>query len=360
MKVAVVCCTPFHIFTTVHLMLTEFKNYDVDVYISNHFNNSQEIFKKVKDLNIFDNCYYIKDKGQGVAHKGKLFKMYISNNLNSFIDESLKEYDSIYIFAFSRFSVSLIENVKSKNKKTEVYFVEDGISTYTMSRDFSNSTTINIIKDIRKIILKQHKFTVKDINGLMLYEPSIYQLNEMKNIIRIPKISDEEKSELNKYFDKIFKRDDNSLLDKSRFIYFDQSFNIDGNPIGEKELLQKITESLKDKVLLKPHPRESQSKYNGLNVNILANQSTPWEVVLLNVDLKSKVLITISSSAVFASKLILNEEPTIVLVYKLVKKIDYHNDVFEKYITSISKTYKSGRVLIPNTMEELHTILKAL
>lgn len=360
MKIAIVCCTPFHIFTTVHLKLTEFKNYDVDVYISNHFNNSQEIFKRVKGLNLFNNCYYIEDKGEGLPHKMKLAKMYLTNSINSFIDFNLIEYNSVYIFAFSRFSVSLIEKVKSKNQKSKIYFVEDGVSTYTMSRKFFNNSVVNIIKDLRKVLLKKHKFTLQDIDGLMLYEPSIYQLNEIKNLIPIPKISSDEKLELNKYFDKIFNKDDNDLLDKSKFIYFDQSFGIDGNPIGERELLQKITEGLNDKVLLKPHPRERKSKYSGLDIKVLENQSTPWEVVLLNVNLEKKVLITISSSAIFASKLLLDEEPAIVLLYKLVKKIDYHNEVFEDYIVSISNAYKNGKLFIPNTMEELNAILNSL
>src|SRR5690554_4414452 len=59
MRKAFICATPYQILVAINMKYTEQIDGDIDLYILNHFNNSEEIAKKLKQVNCFNEVIHI-------------------------------------------------------------------------------------------------------------------------------------------------------------------------------------------------------------------------------------------------------------------------------------------------------------
>lgn len=355
MNIAIVCCTPYHIINAINLKLNKFIQDEVDIYISNHFSNSYEIFCKLKEINIFSNTVYVSDhKLDTKFSKVGLWKIRYFKNIQIMCNEHFDlDYDIICLSAGSYFSIVFYECLFNKNNRIKLFWIEDGLGSYI---NRINSFLPYRTKLFDLICLR--KYNVKKIDKLFLYEPKLYNVSEVLDVESIPKIHGENMNNILKYLNHIF---DYQITDikparNYKYIFLEQSYEEDGNKIPQYELIEYLSNKLGDEILFKLHPRSKREKYNKLNINFYDKDYLPLELFFLNLGTNNKKLITINSTAVFNMKNILDCNNDIILLYELVKLNS--NDKLEKFIEKYKKINSEQNVYIPADKEELELVVK--
>ena len=113
-----------------------------------------------------------------------------------------------------------------------------------------------------------------------------------------------------------------------------------------------------DNVIMKVHPRD---KNNKSKIKKYLHTSIPFEYIKLESNIERKLLITLSSTAVVMPKILFNQEPAVILLYKLFNlKLGERDTRDSLYINCKSMYQNKAKFLIPKNMEELKTSLVRL
>ena len=107
-----------------------------------------------------------------------------------------------------------------------------------------------------------------------------------------------------------------------RFIFFEESFACEGNPINDLQLLQQISDIVgKNNIVVKTHPRSTEERFkkNGFKTN--TNTVVPWEIVALNLtNIEEKIFIGVCSGSMFNPKLIFDLNVNVVSLHQLIPR----------------------------------------
>lgn len=358
MKVAVICCTPYHIFNAVNMKLSTYQQDQVDLYICDHFQNSYNLYQKIQNMKLFSKVFYVTDSH--TKYKPLFAKLLrIFRYVKYLAPQYNKEYDVLHTSTNNLFTIIFYEYLINKNPRLQVYWVEDGVAAYV--------NPINTQKfgkfDKLMMFFGQKSFYGKVIERLYLYEPQLYTLNEVHSIVGIPKLTGEHKNIVLAHMNFIldFDLEKNKGYEHALFIYFDQPLLPNTVEINEVEALERLCQTIHyNDIVVKLHPRSQKQKYSSFMVQELGDSTTPWELVIGNIQFTNKVFITFNSTAVFNSKIIYDEEYDIILLYKWMKAEPHYREAFEKYILKAEKLYQNKKVYIPNTQEELEQIIRNL
>lgn len=347
MKIAISCCTPYHIFNAVNLKVNQYLKDEVDIYICNHFNGSYDIYNRIKELNLFTNVYYVEDKTQGNFHRLKMILKYKLMVLNDDFNLKYKNnYEIIYIAAYSIFNGAFSSYLKNRNK-TEVFFMEDGTSTYTIKKDFSNNIKNKLISFYSNELIDKY----------VLYNPSLSCVDYGDKILKMPELLN--KKDMHKALASIFDvKDYVKVFNNFKVIYLDQKFDTGIDYETQHKLFSVIKDNISDDIIVKMHPREKNNKYTNKTI---FNKTIPWELSLLIENLNDKnIFIAISSTAALANSIIFNNNTKVILLYKLVNYEEATGDIyFSKYIDKV-KAIENLSLYVPETIEELKDILDHL
>ncbi len=250
-RIAVICCTPYHLFVLVFLQKEVWKNEIIDVYIQNTFEQAGRLAIKFKHLNLFNNVilvedeiYYDFDKMPRIMYLVKrLFncirsEKYLKNHINC----EIPCYNEIWYSGRNQFTDYFIKHFYKEDKSLKVILFEDGVSTYSgYSKNISSSKKLLLrLAGIPKQAFEIETMWVfnKMACGNMLGETQI---------LEIPKTRFEEtKLLLQNIFDY-----NNSYHE--RYIFFEQFLD------AEKDLFNMIVNNIKyEELILKTHPRKGR------------------------------------------------------------------------------------------------------
>lgn len=329
-----VCNTVYQLFVALWLKENKFKNSHVDIIISDHMNNSKELFNNVKKYADFDKNYWIESKNYSYfLENTRKFENIISDIspkyvLKKFVDLSLVDYRDIYIANVDRFAILLYQALKRETNKIKIHIYEDGLATYSQTfektlfykEDFK---TLNIMKRILHQKIYKLNAICDDITDVLVFAVDKIQWKPQNNVSlqEMNKI-DYTNQDFKKKCNKIFGLTEDDLY-KQKYIFFEQPFEEDIGKVNDLELVKSISEKVgKNNLIVKRHPRNKKNRFIDIGVTTNNNSSVPWEVVLMNMcDLQSKVLITVSSTCVITPWLLFGETTQIYSIYKLIKKI---------------------------------------
>ena len=110
-----------------------------------------------------------------------------------------------------------------------------------------------------------------------------------------------------------------------------------------------------DKTIIKAHPRQKESTLAKCGAAISKNHTLPWELEILNNDISNKVQITIFSGACVSPKLMFDDEPTVIFLYKLLP-VDYTflGKEIMAFADAVGGKYREkDKYFVPETFEEL-------
>lgn len=362
MKNAFVCCTPFHVIVTLQMVNTLFIDDQNDIFISDHFASAEKVFRNLKEesknISNIANVFFVKDKEISYDKsflKHKKIKSFLFDDPQKYLGEQLKkDYDSLNLFTHSFFTNLLVNHSFKNNKELSINFVEEGRMSYVIS---SEETKNRIKKIINKVIspFGFRFFNITLANRLYLFQPELYVGDFKKEIKKIPPIS--KSGILKNTLNNVFDYKSQPEFSKAEYIFFDQSFSIDGDGrISEYTVIEDLSNLLNHKAtIIKLHPRDALNKYDNLKLMKVNNANLPWELIYLNEEISSdKKFIAINSSALFTAKLIFNQDHDIIVLKDLYQ---YSDVMLDKFIQKIRKSSINAVICTPNSLNELREIL---
>ena len=110
-------------------------------------------------------------------------------------------------------------------------------------------------------------------------------------------------------------------------------------------------------MVIKKHPRDEEPEDQRLQYYL--HPETPFECVCMNMDMSEKIVISYSSTAATTPKILLDQEPYVIMLYKLVEGNAKLSQELSSYFESVKGLYRQeDRFFIPENMEELKEILE--
>ena len=127
-----------------------------------------------------------------------------------------------------------------------------------------------------------------------------------------------------------------------------------------KKLVIEICSAIgKESICIKKHPRDRSSYGEGYIE--YPDRTMPFERILMHSDMKNKTLIALSSTSVFTPKILFNEEPYLVLLYKLFSFKNADGGRRDRLYSEITAIYRDKeKVFIPESREELYSVLNKI
>lgn len=348
-----IACTPYHVLLAMNMVGSK-----ADIFVVNQFRGSDEIVKRLKKEELFHDVVLLDEKSSLSFKYSRLRKNHFYIRINMLLrylfsgyflrayDFKPEKYTRIF-FTYSFLSRVMYMYSVKKNKEIKSYRYEDGIGDYLLN-DGMEPTLRDYLA--QKLIKKNH---TSDYT-LCLTNPELYRGASERNIFRIELKKDEQSK---KNIERVFSCNCENW--KYRFVFFDTVRNEISQEASDScnEILAKFKRILGDNLIIKSHPRENE-RLEGFHY-WSGNNSMCFESDCSLNDFSNSVFITISSTAVFNPKMIFGQQPTIVLLYKLFPSISVYN--IDEFMDKFHQTNsKSGKVYIPESMEELMNIIKEL
>ncbi|MCC8050303.1 MAG: hypothetical protein LIP10_06525 [Clostridiales bacterium] len=343
MKKLIICNTYYQLILAIQMKLTLFRCDDVDVWISDSSQYADKVANRLRKCDLFVNVEY-----------------QVTKNHN-FNQTAIKNISDIIAYGFRlerKPKIELYDEIIYYNLEIRLYAIDDyyrrihhdvvwsryeeGILSYETDLEMGNRI---------KLVRKLRKFTggedlALSVNNYYCTIPEIKVSHKEWNFIKIPSISSNNNSQLNEILNFIF--DYKKEKPDQKYIYFASSSDIDGNPMGETELILKLAEKLgTENFIVKMHPRDSRTVYEEKGISVIKNSYIPWEVIQMNLAKTDLRLLTIHSGAFISISSMLEDQE--INGYFLFKYVNCDTDYFKKRSQQIQ-----------SAVDRLHSVGKCL
>ena len=352
---AFIATVPFTIIEAVHFVV-ENNIEDADLYFVNVFSNAKDIYHNIKKTDIFKNVYFIDDVLLTYPITIKKCIKTLQNGREFLKSTQGRKYDEVYYNNSGWLINSIFYTAFYKeNKNIKNIFLEHGYYTYT--NDYAAKPWY------MKWLIKMVGLKCMDgsmLEELHMFHPEIMKMPHTGKLIKMKPLNKKNKrlvDSLNIIFDYDAKADE--FRDKDIIIMEQgpQKYEFDKDAFWDKVI--HILD--KEKSIIKAHPRQKNSSLSNKGIAVCRNHTLPWEIELLNNDMTHKIKITIFSGACVSPKLIFDEEPIVVLLYKLlpVPKSTW-NEAMLDFSNQIGRLYTDqNKYFVPETFEELQSFICA-
>lgn len=357
------CTTPYQIMAAICLVKSN--GIAADLYIQNQFRQAEEFAANLRCENIFEAVQVVDDtliKERYLSHKtdaGLHFRMaftYLS--VDKIATEVLipdTEYREMYVSSKAYVSrLVYLYFIKSK-RDLELFYYDDGEGSY----DNDDAYRIGCLDLIIRLVMFGRKSIAKN-HIKYLYDPDLYHklnpLTQYEDIRKIPCIWKE--SDMHPMLNRIFSLTEEMDIQES-VIFVDTLRSADQVEMNATvdSVLDLLSRYLgKINIMVKKHPRDRDNRIPGFHYYEF--NSVPFEVISMKMDVEEKLLVVIQSTAAVMPKIILDREPYVIMIYKLigVPRTDSKSEMFFK--ACAEKYRKPDRFYIPGTYEELEQIVK--
>lgn len=345
---------PFTIIEAVHFVVANNYN-DADLYMVKVFDGAEEVYKRIIDTEVFSNVYLIEDVLLTYPITIKKCIDAVKNGRKFLKSARDRVYDEVYYNNSGWLINSIFYTAFYKaNKNIKNMFLEHGFNSYTnvySQKPFYLRVLINLVG-------------LKCMDGTMLDTTFMFhpELIHIKYYGKIEKMLPMDRN--NKRFvdalNHIFHYEcDKDEFESKKIIIMEQGpqkFSFD-----KENFWNVILKSIdKKESIIKAHPRQTDSTLKKCGIDISTNHTLPWEIEALNIDIKNKTQITIFSGACISPKLIFNEEPTVIFLYKLLPvEQNVFGKTFIDFADELGKSYiDKEKFFVPETFDEFEEYCK--
>lgn len=353
----IIASTPFQIISA-YSIADMYPDTVFDLYIIGNFKNYIEIAKNVKRTKTFRNVVTYKLTDIRIAHDSdkpllraicRQFSYLRFNKIGSNIVVPGTNYSDVY-YAAAVSANELLLYFQNKNHP-RFHLYDDGVMTYrNVDRVLGEAEHIQIIKGtICRLI-----GTIKP--DIYVYLPELFKKmnGNSYSVNKLESISDLLKEKLCN----VFGAGSEDAVEENEVII--ESKVNDYLSKDAQEKLEGIYENIivqfgKDDVVFKRHPRDSRPEISNRKY---MKSTIPFELYGCIQDWNDKRIIAWDSTAVLTLKMFYDQEPTVILLYKMVKgKINNYEETNVLY-SLFKETYSnSNKFIIPETIEELETYI---
>lgn len=344
-NILAVCNTPLQIICALNLKNTIYKRDSFDIIISDHMNLSYRYVEAIKQNGLFNEAYYIESfdlcKNAFPGMMNSIFnkiKFYFNriSILKGYIDSRLsinKKYDVFLFNNIDTFSVILYEVLWRRNKQIQAYMFEDGYSSY-YAQGIEWKERYDKLKSLKQII-KNTIFRIHpleaNINGQYLYKPEVVEWKAPFKRIKMSEI-DVNNKKLVEQFNLLFGYKEEEKYDEP-IIFFEESFRREGLDIGDVNIVKKIADIVgKEKILVKPHPRNNINVYAELGFKTVETSTVPWEIVIINhPEYAEKILVSVGSGAIATPYTMFGMKTKSIVLLDLIQAdfSNFHQEYFK-------------------------------
>lgn len=344
---------PYQLFNTISFL--HHYNIVADLFIVNEYQDAENDYKQVIQSGFFQHVYLLKTakistrkmikKVLNVITRTIIPKRFITKNIiegeengNDFF------YDHAYFSSFSPYALALL-NI---NKQLKIDLMEDGLGTYIGEHFSGEQSRIHrIINKLTGIGNEQKK-----VESVFLYRPDLVLSKLPCNVNKLPSISRNDSSLLNKYKE-VFRFENEEY--RKPFIVLSE--RMEGLNLPQFDLYAYLFKAFekagiaRNKICYRLHPAEKTDHYKNRTI---VEPREMWELLCLNYINDNSVLITVISTAAFSPSRIFKTEPVVILLFRVVGITGEMLENAEKLAESLKQSYNNKeRIIVPNSIDEL-------
>lgn len=344
MRVLFICNTYMQLIIAMHMKRELYPDDESDLLLSDHSRNADTIASNLVKTGLFNRVEWVQTRhydyeASRLENIEDAAGILLGRSRYSKILGS-EPYDEICFYNMDMLVYSAFESSKRKLRLPKCTIFEEGLFSYRgrlISRQTTPARLPKSIKLMRKLIPGKDMFTM-DSRFLCFYPELIDRtapyITDDISFQKLPPLRPDKAfiSTLNS----AFSYDPSARDFPQKYIYFATSTDIDGNPVGETELVLKLAELTgRDNLLVKVHPRDTRDIYEQNGLTVSRDSSIPWEVIQLNHDFSSHVLISLSSGSIINLMAMMNENIPSYFLFPMVKG---RNSVIDEYGEDITRT----------------------
>ena len=356
------CTSTFQLLSI--LALAKTRKEPSDLYIDPQFRNAKEIANRIEKIGIFDkitiidsdliyNKYFHHRKGF-LNHMEIAKSYYFVDKIAEMILKEKVKYRNIFISSKAYIPRMVVFNHIKHNYDVTINYFDDGVGSYYDNSAYKPKRTDAIVR----FILFGRK-SLDFCTDIYLFSPELYKSLNYDTKTRVHKI--ERIWEQVGWHEKLNYIFDVSVRNgiRKKVIILDEPIEDilsvdDTNRIFE--IYHKLFDAFKMDCLIKKHPRSERPSDNHFRYYV--DFGIPFELICMNEDIENSILVSYGSTAAATPKTLLDKEPIIIMLYKLVSN---DNDVLRRYFPAVRETYtEKEKVYIPESQEEFDTIIRYL
>lgn len=375
MRILAMTNTYYMLLVAIQLRTTIYKHDIVDLIFTDACANSEEIYNKIVESEIFNKTEYIKidtlaDNGKNKISKlSSLFlrlKKPKSVLKTKNIDLSNTKYDVFLSYVAGRVEEQIVFNqLKSVNSECVVNLFEESYVSYyspygimSIENKRGGLNQVKLMPIIMSIIGKKNELIINNIKKAWYFEPSLVQYSSNYEICAIPKM-DNIASDVLKKINRIFDYEKWEKTFEVDTIFLEDSWHLRNSEYGDLQLIELISNTVRDKneFMVKLHPRSKDNRFERLGVK--TNQSSvPLEVIVMNSKNNNNRYLSIGSGAPLVCLANFSMPNTVIMLYKCCKGLvdAITDEKFSKYVQDLKERY-TNRLLIPENIDDLKQLL---
>lgn len=355
-KVLMIVNSVYQLFTAIHLKQVFLKNSCVDLVVTDITRQLKETVPRLEETGLFSRVIFGAmtdlNRKYAAATESALTEAF-RNGDRIFcwvLNDDLAEYEAVYFANFDLFVRMLA--CKIDEKSCPFIWYEDGFSSYVIDYLREDRAAINRHPEGGKIRNK--------VAYTLLYAPHLAIRGDHLPNHPIPKICTED-DEFRQLLNFVF--DYHPAQQIPPFLFLEQSFRAEGIQTNDLKLMKECKQSIRPgDFLIKPHPRNPFNIPQEQGLTRRYSDTAPWELFLLNEDLRHTAVITVCSNAALTSRLLFGKDIHTVMLYKLFEgKVLWKEDaVLKRYLKNFYRQYGAQNYYVPRTVYELRNILAYL
>lgn len=353
MKNVFICTTQYQLFNIVNIINQKFSLDTNDLLIVGFIPELKtRIIDLAKKSNKFNHILFVKTgraDGTLKSYLGCIFKILFP----CLIHVKPYEIDRLFITSTEVFSRIIAYKFFTVNKLLKLYYYEDGLESYMEVLDSSTNNRTNYLLGLRfgySLISK--------CRGMYVYKPK-YVISNPYNIILYMINPVQLGSSYAKELYNIFSVEKPAGIKSGSKLFLDAWFINGSDKADSARLLSIIQNVVKESLVIKPHPSNYDiSRKNNVNYNLVESKDN-FEIMYMADRLINVTLISAFSTACLLPKIIFNEEPNVILLYRLYERYPGIWKNGEEFYLRVQNDYKNPkRLSIPRTQAELEEALR--
>lgn len=266
------------------------------------------------------------------------------------LEEELDDYTQVYFSNFDTFTRMLA--CRFYERPCEFILYEDGFSSYVIDYLRPGRAPAN---------RHEQAGCIRDkVRRALLYEPRLAMRGDSLVNQALPKIRRDDRA-LRERLNTVFSY--TPPPDREDFLFLEQSFRADGIQTNDLDLMRECRQAVgPGRFIVKPHPRNPKNLPFEQGLTRKMEQGAPWELFLLNEDMRGRTLITVCSNAALTGRLVFGMDVNTVMLYRLFegKVLWKEDEVLARYLRRFHRQFAGENYYVPETVYELRHILAHL
>lgn len=345
----------YQLLTAVNLRHTLLRGRTADLILTDVLPHQQDYAGRVRETGAFDRVILARtaelNRKYTVGKPEEISEGYdqIDRIFRWVLAEELADYEKVYFANFDTFTRMLACRL---GPACEFVWYEDGFSSYV----------IHYLREDRAAVNRHPKGSaIADrVRTALLYQPRLAMRGDAICNRALPKI-DQSDTQLRERLNYIF--DYRPPQEGAPFIFLEQSFRADRLRTNDIDLMRECRQAVgPSQFIVKPHPRNPENVPLRLGLTRRYTDRSPWELLLLNGDVRGKTVLTVCSNAALTGRLVFGLDLPTVMLYELFEgKVLWQEDaVLRRYLRAFQRQFAGENYYVPKTVYELRSILHYL